>query len=112
MRLIDADDLKKSLKDNDWISDDPLIVEGGGLEELIDNASTIPLPILNEQIAWEQGYEAGLAQGKQDRPKGEWLFKHNSSDIWCSVCDENFDEIPQAFNFCPNCGADMRGGAK
>lgn len=43
-----------------------------------------------------------------ERPKGEWLFKHNSSDIWCSVCDENFDEIPQAFNFCPNCGAEMR----
>lgn len=44
------------------------------------------------------------------RPKGKWIFKHNSSDIWCSVCDENFDEIPQAFDFCPNCGADMRGG--
>lgn len=44
-----------------------------------------------------------------DRPKGEWVFKHNSSDIWCSVCDENFDEIPQKFNYCPNCGADMRG---
>ena len=29
----------------------------------------------NEQIAWEQGYEAGLAQGKQDRPKGDILQK-------------------------------------
>ena len=36
---------------------------------LIDNAQAIPLP--NEQIAWEQGYEAGLAQGKHDRPQGE-----------------------------------------
>lgn len=77
---------------------------------LIDNAQAISLP--DEQIAWEQGYEAGLAQGKQDRQKGEWLFKHNSSDIWCSVCDENFDEIPQAFNFCPNCGAKMKGVVK
>lgn len=49
-----------------------------------------------------------LAPTVEARPTGEWLFKHNSSDIWCSVCDENFDEIPQAFNFCPNCGADMR----
>lgn len=30
----------------------------------IDNAQAIPLP--SNQIAWEQGYEAGLAQGKQD----------------------------------------------
>lgn len=44
-----------------------------------------------------------------DRPNGKWIFKHNSSDIWCSNCDENFDEIPQKFLFCPNCGADMRG---
>ena len=44
------------------------------------------------------------------RPRGKWIFKHNSSDIWCSNCDENFDEIPQKFLFCPNCGADMRGG--
>lgn len=45
----------------------------------------------------------------EERPQGKWIFKHNSSDIWCSVCDENFDEIPQKFKFCPNCGADMRG---
>ena len=29
---------------------------------LIDNAPPVPLP--NEQIAWEQGYEAGLSQGQ------------------------------------------------
>lgn len=44
----------------------------------------------------------------QERPRGKWVFKHNSSNIWCSVCDEDFDEIPQKFNYCPNCGADMR----
>lgn len=43
-----------------------------------------------------------------ERPHGEWIFKHNSSDIWCSNCDENFEEIPQKFLFCPKCGADMR----
>lgn len=46
--------------------------------------------------------------GDQPRPRGKWIFKHNSADIWCSNCDENFDEIPQKFLFCPNCGADMR----
>lgn len=48
-------------------------------------------------------------QALEKRPQGMWIFKHNSSDIWCSVCNENFDEIPQKFNYCPNCGADMRG---
>ena len=48
----------------------------------------------------------------KERPQGEWIFKHNSSDIWCSVCDMNFEEIPQNFKFCPNCGADMKGGAE
>lgn len=43
-----------------------------------------------------------------DRPHGEWVFKHNSSDIWCSNCDENFEEIPQKFLFCPKCGSDNR----
>ena len=69
----------------------------------IDNAQAV-------EQNWRFYYDHGYKQAEKDlkRPKGEWLFKHNSSDIWCSVCDENFDEIPQAFNFCPNCGADMR----
>ncbi len=37
--------------------------------ELIDNAQAVPLP--NEQIAWEKGYEAGLAQGKHEQT-AEW----------------------------------------
>lgn len=54
------------------------------------------------------------AEEEQTRPHGKWIFKHNSADIWCSNCDENFDEIPQKFLFCPNCGSDNRrkeGGA-
>lgn len=49
-----------------------------------------------------------------DRPQGKWinhfddLFPEDST-IECSVCHEHqpmgIDE-----NYCPNCGADMRGG--
>ena len=49
-----------------------------------------------------------MKDNTKERPHGKWIFKHNSADIWCSNCDENFDEIPQKFLFCPNCGADMR----
>ena len=79
---------------------------------LIDNAQTVPLP--NEQIAWEQGYEAGLAQGKQDRPKGGWIDKEHGR-YKCSVCGHfpaTQSGFPWLSSFCPECGADMRGGAE
>ena len=42
------------------------------------------------------------------QPKiGRWVFKHNSSDIWCSCCNASYDETPQTFYYCPNCGAKM-----
>lgn len=57
------------------------------------------------------------------RPKGEWLDKDGNKveiddngipkdSCWCSVCDEWLvasDEYSTKGNFCPNCGADMRG---
>lgn len=56
----------------------------------------------------------------QPRPRGEWqitdAYPHN---VHCSVCHKRFAQthwtvwedgtLPR--NFCPNCGADMRGGA-
>lgn len=55
------------------------------------------------------------------RPKGEWLEKKLDNfrmlEAKCSECGwtgiENYDAYidPFDFNFCPNCGADMRGGA-
>ena len=39
-----------------------------------------------------------------DRPKGEWVDKQDGT--FCSECDYKTNEY---HNFCPNCGADMRG---
>lgn len=30
----------------------------------------------------------------------------------CSVCGENYGMPHGKYNFCPNCGADMRGGSE
>ena len=28
----------------------------------------------------------------------------------CSVCEHYFQDLVNEYNYCPNCGADMRGG--
>lgn len=93
------------------------VVDRQDVLDEIDSAQAIPLP--SNQIAWEQGYEAGLAQGKHDRPKGEWInhrndYGHNIAD--CSLCgktmqwhDEDGDGVPR---YCWYCGASMEGGAE
>ena len=41
-----------------------------------------------------------------DRPKGKWNDIGGVIRWGCSLCHYAYD---QKFNFCPNCGADMRG---
>ena len=44
-----------------------------------------------------------------DRPQGEWIDKSNGIEgAWnyCSVCGEQAIEL---YDFCPNCGAKMKG---
>ena len=40
-----------------------------------------------------------------DRKSGEWIYKQMKGQF-CSVCDM---QSVWKYNFCPNCGADMRG---
>jgi len=55
----------------------------------------------------------GYVKGKADRPRGEWervsadkYVQHAYYFYRCSKC--GYDHIGKT-NFCPNCGADMRG---
>ena len=64
---------------------------------------------------YTHGIDTGLAMAmvaikeqpsvQPERTKGKW--KVTSVYIKCSECGESFMLIPQ--NYCPNCGADMRG---
>lgn len=45
-----------------------------------------------------------------ERKKGKWLFPYGDKKYKrCSVCERDYYSIPHDSNFCPNCGADMRG---
>lgn len=54
---------------------------------------------------------------KEQRPQGEWINKRtikHDGEFYCSNCDFELESFIQGafYNFCPNCGADMRGGAE
>ena len=67
--------------------------------------------------AFEKGFRIGVKKGAStNRPQGEWKGYEIPSE--CSVCGHNWDEyvFGQDFwhdgsvrNYCPHCGADMRG---
>ena len=44
---------------------------------------------------------------------GEWLQEGNAVYHWrqnCSICGNPVYDKIKPYNFCPNCGCDMRGG--
>ena len=52
-----------------------------------------------------------LEQMPSAEPKtGEWIQKDMYPDRFCSECNYAvWDSEAEEYNFCPNCGADMRG---
>ena len=48
-----------------------------------------------------------------DRPQGEWEMQEDADGLYgiCSVCgqDADFSHYYKAYNYCPNCGAKMKG---
>lgn len=85
-------------------------------------------------ISQRRMYQAGYRQGREDRPRGEWIESREQNilmakriekgETWrvCSNCGTGFMIGAQLeeqkcygerfHNFCPRCGADMRGGER
>lgn len=124
MRLGDLDDLKVH------ISELMLVYSGTELNnailDAIDNAPTVESP---NQLVLRARDDAELEQLKTAwgngeicftpivaytaRPKGEWI--ENVQSCKCSKCDSYalyWNDIPVLSNYCPNCGANMRGEEK
>lgn len=76
----------------------------------------IPEIPTNDKQRW------ALANGTpyEERPHGEWEYWGSpftddtiANSIVCTRCKARYVEIEgEAFNFCPNCGADMREGER
>lgn len=109
MRLIDADALKDDL--TKWFPQ--FTLEGIEPKTLfaqimrdIDNAPTVETPTIYEF--------KGCDNCELDRPKGKWVVEDWTKIIECNLCHgqapicitsgEQYES-----NFCPICGADMRG---
>ena len=94
MTLIDGDKLADSIRDklcdHLYCWDCSMCLEDGGckVEEWIDKFPSA------------------------DRPQGEWIKRFGL--INCSVCkhsnwSDSFEDLLRSFNYCPNCGARMKG---
>ena len=72
---------------------------------------------LNNQWHYDVNVLKALPSAQPERKKGEWIVLYDEDSpqdgIWkCSACDyiRLADDITP-MNYCPNCGADMRGNA-
>lgn len=115
--LISRSALKKALEVTQYNDIDDLT----RTERLIDSASTV----VNY---YTKGFADGERSGRnfpladeekailvrQWRPHGEWIEHYDNSDgftwLTCSRC--MFKAYEEDYNFCPNCGADMRKKAE
>lgn len=60
------------------------------------------------------------SEGYRKQSEGEWIIKTYEYDweyMMCSVCKEEFypvdeDTVDTTPNYCPNCGAKMKGGVE
>jgi len=109
--LISREALKKAIEQGEGFSwdshgKDDLCVR----KKYIDNAPTVEI---TEEQAIEKLHETGwlIRHDKEmtERPHGEWVLCEDSYFNRCSICGDIWlNEANSDFNFCPNCGADMR----
>jgi len=109
--LISREALRKRLDELHWTLEcgfDKRIY----LDSIIDNAPTVEA-FTEEDIkqAIKENFDIGyeMAKNKYARPKGEWIKMSDRYGVYfaCEKC--GYDRERAITNFCPNCGADMRG---
>ena len=95
MRAIDADALIKKAYD-----------EAKGMAEQYDDFGVL--------VEWLVGKSPTI---EPERKKGKWTYLDECANAgyYCDQCNkrvvkDGWSKTVKKINFCPNCGADMRGG--
>ena len=124
MRLINADELKEMINREIYSSKCP--IEINHAITLINNAPTVELTASfmrqqaedeliriraeADQRGYNRGYQFGFYTGQHTKlPTGKWIFAgfcFSTTQYKCSRCKLNSLEKT---DFCPNCGAKMKG---
>ena len=63
--------------------------------------------------SYREGYQAGFKDAQSERKRGKWEITNlGAVGVFdsCSECKRVVKHKAPFYNFCPNCGADMRGG--
>ena len=115
MRIIDADALKEEI--GSWGMND---YEPADFIDAIDNAPTVENITIFCENADEKTIDelkAEMQKAKlalfEERPQGEWLLCYTPKKKKVFKCNKCLVvSIQGQTNFCPNCGAKMKGGAE
>ena len=63
--------------------------------------------------SYREGYQAGFKDAQPERKRGKWVEAntHTYGIYECTACKAwtYIPNEPRDYNFCPRCGADMRG---
>ena len=105
----------------DWDGENDYISRQAAIDALIADGRNVDSRYLeSERVIHESdAVEAISMLPSADRPRGEWisdrlyrLYTTNGGSYGvyrCSVCESYYPDIVSTWNYCPHCGADMRG---
>lgn len=116
-RLIDADELKESMrkaKRGHYSAFSDVTLRG--IFQVIDNAPTVePEKIAVANVTFDKEQLEEIVEKAKaevlasiERPQSEW--KVDGCLIACNKCGRILLKASELYNFCPNCGAEMRKG--
>ena len=93
-------------------------VDADTRQKLIEAIPSADSPSDPHNITYINALKNRIRELEAKRPQGEWIWG-NEKKSWhkCSVCgepaysyyDELADDVEELFDFCPNCGARMKG---
>ena len=93
--------------DGDTISRKALMKEFADFVRESNNSDFVPTPTWNDAVS----LVGSMPSAQPERKTGKWIDNDKINFPQCSECGMWIDVMQQSgeMNFCPNCGADMRG---